>query len=396
MFTPAVCLQAWFAASEPQLTHQPGPVLLSCLEALSRLSACPPQRWWIEWLAASHTQLPQLSLTQLAAMQLHMLHLQQEQRSPASWWLEFHAAVLQKASTSSTQQGSAARTSSQEAGQEPQGVLQLPSAAVELAGAAFAAAGGAGSSLTAEEADALCTILCTSHYLLEPPPQQWVTGVLQLCTAACRQGSVSAAGALQLLAACCCGCCREQSGTAAAQEAALGLLQKRMARLSLVGVSVLFDCLQFDSMVAQLPGGFADELALYLTGVMPGLPTQLLLQVPHTLAAAGWAGQQSEHGERLQGALALATQARLAELSLPELEVLLSGCVSVGLEDMPRVWLVAVLQRVEELWLHLGQGQGVAAGAGGLSTPQRTLSVAEMHGQLNVATLLQAVTGSGN
>jgi hypothetical protein len=169
-----------------------------------------------------------------------------------------------------------------------------------------------------------------------------------------------------------------------------------MSRLSVLGVSILFDCLLSGGILGQLPAGFVDELALHLTGVMPGLPTQLLLEVPHVLAVAGWSGQESAHSERLRGALALATQARLADLGLRELEVLLSGCVGAGLEDMPQVWCVAVLQRVEELRLQLGQGQGVEVGAGGQSMPQQKPAVADVRGQINVGTLLQAVIVSGD
>jgi hypothetical protein len=158
----------------------------------------------------------------------------------------------------------------------------------------------------------------------------------------------------------------------------------------------MFDCLQSGGVLEQLPAGFVDELALLLIGVVPGLPTHLLLQVPHVLTVGGWSGQQSAHSERLRGALALATQARLADLGLRELEVLLSGCIGGGLEDMPQVWCVAVLQRVEELRLQLGQGQGVEVGAGGQSRPQHKLAVADVSGQINVGTLLQAVNVSGD
>lgn len=271
-------------------------------------------------------QLSQLSLPQLAALQLHLLHLQQQQHPQQlcsdSWWQQFYAAVSQQA---------AAAAGSAGAGGDTSAVAQLE---------AYAVSSNSSSSLTVPQADALCTLLCTSH-LLEPNstvPCGVTAALLQLCTNACRQGRVSAAGALQLLAACCFGAAgREQGGaplTDAAQSACLALLQQRMARLpSPGGVAVLFACLMSRPAVTQQAAqltGFVEALSLRLTQVMTGLPTDLLLQVPSVLAALS-TGQQQQHQirARVAATFVLVAQARLAADPQSEAEFA-AACAAAG------------------------------------------------------------------
>jgi hypothetical protein len=191
----------------------------------------------------------------------------------------------------------------------------------------------------------------TRHLLKAPKPlQAWLSAVLQLCEDACQQGCVSTAGALQLLAACCFGCCLQLPGAVTAQAAALRVVQLRMSRLPApAGVAVLFACLCRSQAPLQLPPGFVEALSARLTELLPQLPTHLLLEVPHVLAATAHSGSERIE-ERLLAALSLTTQARLAQLGWSDLHRLLRGCVAAGLGSaMPQLWCAAVLRRAQEL-----------------------------------------------
>jgi hypothetical protein len=147
-------------------------------------------------------------------------------------------------------------------------------------------------------------------------------------------------------------------GTAEAQAACLGLLQQRMSKLPApAGVAVLFACL-LSRGVGQLPGGFAEALAVRLTGLLPELPTALLLQVPRVLMAAGLQVQD----ERLLAAYALVTQTRLAELAWWGVRDLLSGCVEAGWTNMPATWCVHVKQQLD-FWAQGGNLGPMSSGA---------------------------------
>lgn len=329
---------------------------------MSRLQTQPPHAWWREWQQGTQGQLDQLSLTQLTALQLHLAHLQQHHSShqqqqqdeeeyvqlPDSWWQEFEAVTLHKVTgTGSLQQPGSHIAAAQPAGQGPSVTVTQPGR------------------WSVADVDALCTLLGTRHLLKAPQPQQeWLSDVLQLCEDACQQGCLSAAGALQLLTACCFGCCLQLPGAAAAQAAALSVVQLRMSRLSAqAGVAVLFACLCQPRAPTQLPAGFVEALGSKLTELLPQLPTELLLEVPHVLAAARAArGGLENLDEQLLAALSLTSQARLAELDWGDLHRLLRGCVAAGLGDaMPQLWCVAVLRRAQEL----RPGGGVRGAASG-------------------------------
>lgn len=355
-------LQAWFAATQDQLSQQSAPDLFSCAEALSRLGAQPPDQWFLAWQHAAAGQLSQLSLTQLGALQLHLLHL--DLQPPGSWWEQLHAAVMAKVAAGSPRvkrlqaQGFAVQAGAGGSVLQQQALDTAAGAPWGLAStvagsAADAARGGRATvmgppaasisastpSLMVAEADALCICLCSYHHLpASVQSQGWLAAALQLCLAACQQACLSTGAVLQLLAASVFEGCSRQSTAAAVQDACLALLQQRMPKLpSPTGIAVLFECLQAGVEQRWVPVGFADALSLRLLGVMQELPTDVLLQVPHVLKAIGWQGPY----DRLVASFALATQARIQELGRRDLEALTVGCAVVDFA-MPSVWLDAV------------------------------------------------------